>query len=268
MDNNNKKSVFERLDSIEHTQSVTQTQNEEILELLKNISEAPVKQTETMSQQQQISERQLLINFIKLSKKEYVWFGPQEDFDKSKAILNILCILLIVVGIISTILTNIAFKIYSTFTALENIWLIFVCVMFFRSINAKKRMTDIDLKKCSITKFEQDGDGTWRDTTEEKKKFKWFRRISYIAVIANIIFVWSESKGGIAIAVTFFEVAFLGLTVAFNYAWFNFFCMYGNFILFTGRNASNTQSVTLIFDVFGEKIAPYEEYKEKFGDNI
>ena len=44
--------------------------------------------------------------------------------------------------------------------------------------------------------------------------------------------------------------------------------MYGNFILFTGRNASNTENVTLIFDVMGKKLAPYEEYKEKMKDYI
>lgn len=34
---NNNKSVYERLDSIEATQSATQAQNKEIIELLKNL---------------------------------------------------------------------------------------------------------------------------------------------------------------------------------------------------------------------------------------
>lgn len=140
--------------------------------------------------------------------------------------------------------------------------------MFSYSLNAKKRILDTDLKDHSNTVFVQDNNGTWRDTNKEKKRFRWFRRISYIAVVCNIIVLWVQSKGATAITATLFELAFAGITIGIFFAYINLFCMYGNLILFTGRNASNTETVTLIFDVIGKKLAPYEEYKEKMKDYI
>ena len=140
--------------------------------------------------------------------------------------------------------------------------------MLSHSVNAKKKMLDSDLRDHSNTVFVQDADGTWRDTNKEKKRFRWFRRISYVAVICNIIVIWVQSKGAIAITATIFELAFAGITVGLFFAYINLFCMYGNFILFTGRNASDAQTITLIFDVIGKKLSPYEEYKEKMKDYI
>ena len=140
--------------------------------------------------------------------------------------------------------------------------------MFSHSVHAKKRMLDSDLRDHSNTVFVQDADGTWRDTNKEKKRFRWFRRISYIAVICNIIVIWDQSIGAIAIMATIFELAFAGITLGLSFAYVNLFCMYGALILFTGRNASNTKTVTLIFDVMGQKLAPYEEYKEKIKEYI
>ena len=211
---------------------------------------------------------QILKNFLKSSRKEHLWFGTTNDFNKYKKIIYILCIALIVVGIISTILTSIALNMYSTFTLFENIWLIFVCIMFSYAVKAKKRMTDTDLMEHSNSVFIQDTDGTWRDTNKEKKKYRWFRRISYIAIVGNIICLWSESETAIAISATMFELAFAGLSIGLVFAYINLYCMYGSFILFTGRNASNTENVTLIFDVFDNKLAPYKEYKEKLKEYI
>lgn len=265
---NKPQNIFDRLDSIEASQSATQAQNEQILDLLNKLSSQSVKQNVKVKPQVQVSNQELLKEFVRKSKKEHVWFGEINEFNKSKMILNILCVALIIVGVLSTIFTSIAFKVYSTFTLFENIWLIFACVLFSYSVNAKKRMLDTDLRDHSNTIFIQDADGTWRNTNKEKKRFRWFRRISYIAVICNIIVIWDQSQGAIAITATIFELAFAGITVGLFFAYISLFCMYGNFILFTGRNASNTGNVTLIFDVIGGKLAPYEEYKAKMKDYI
>lgn len=279
---NKPQNVFDRLDSIETSQAVTQAQNEQIIDLLNKLSdqrpikqnvevkphgrEQHVKQNVEVKPQAQVSNQDLLRNFIRRSKKEYVWFGTINEFNKSKTIVNILCVALIIVGILSTILTSVAFNLYTTYTFFENIWLIFACIMFSHSVYAKKRMLDFELREHSNTVFLKDDYGIWRDTNKEKKRFKWFRRISYIAVVCNIICIWSQFKGVIAITVTIFELAFAGITICMSFAYINLFCMYDNFILLTGRNASNTETVTLIFDIMGNKLAPYEEYKEKMKD--
>lgn len=266
---NKPQNVFERLDSIEASQSATQAQNQQILDLLNKLSnQQQVHQNVQIGSQPQASNQDIIRNFVKSSKKEHIWFGPISEFNKSKLIVNVLCVALIIVGVLSTIFTSIAFKMYSTFSLFENIWLIFACILFSYSVNAKKRMLDTDLRDHSDTVFIQDADGTWRNTNKEKKRFRWFRRISYIAVVCNIIVIWIQSKGAIAIIATLFELAFAGITIGLFFAYANLFCMYGNLILFTGRNALNTETVTLIFDVIGKKLVPYEEYKEKMKDYL
>lgn len=268
---NKPQNIFERLDNIEASQSVTQTQNEQILDLLSKISsQQAVKQSVSATSQPQtkLSDQEEIINFIRKSKKRHVWFGPIEEFKRSKKIANVLFVTLIIVGVLSTILTSSASEIYTTFSVFENIWLIFACILFSYSVNAKKKMLDTDLKKHSDTVFVQDADGTWRDTNKEKKRFRWSRRISYIAVVLNIIAILAEYKGAISITAIIFELAFAGITIGLNYAYTNLFCMYGNFILYTGKNASNTKTVTLIFDVIGNKLAPYSEYKKNMKEYL
>lgn len=73
----NERSVYERLDSIEATQSATQAQNEEIIGLLKNLNnQQPVQQIVERNPKQQISDQQLLRDFFKTAKKEHIWWGP------------------------------------------------------------------------------------------------------------------------------------------------------------------------------------------------
>lgn len=265
----NERSVYERLDSIEEIQSETKEQNEEMIELLRNLkNQNTINQNVNDFHQDRISQQQILKSFVKSSKKEHVWFGTPNEFNNSKRIVNVICVFLIAAGVLSTILTSIALKLYSTFSLFENIWLIFACIMFLHSIHSKKRMQDIDLKGHSTYIFMQDEDGTWRDTNKEKKRYKWFRRISYISVVANIIVIWTESSGSIAVSATVLELAFLGLSIGLYFAYTNLFCMYGSFILFTGSNLSNTETVTLVFDVISKKLAPYSEYKEKMKDYL
>ena len=260
---NDERSVNERLDSIETSQSLTNAQNEEIIGLLNKINEKITpKQEMNVAPKQQENEKQLLQKFAQSSKKEHVWFGPIDEFNKSKTIVRIICICLIVVAIISTILTSLAIRFYTTFTLFENIWLIFICIIFAYSIYAKKRMIDVDLKDHSCYAFIQDEDGTWRDTNKEKKRFKVFRIISYISVVGNIIVVWVYTRGIIAILATIFELAFAGLSVGLYFAYVNLFCMYGNFILYTGKIGNMAQEITLLFDVFGNKTATIEEVPE------
>jgi hypothetical protein len=52
------------------------------------------------------------------------------------------------------------------------------------------------------------------------------------------------------------------------FAYIDLFCMYNSFILYTGKNYSNGNYITLIFDVYGKKLATYEEYKEKMKDYL
>lgn len=87
-------------------------------------------------------------------------------------------------------------------------------------------------------------------------------------MIGNIIVIWFFSQGAIAITATILELAFAGLSIGLRIAYADLFGMYGLFILYTGKNASNTKNITLVFNVAENTFAPYEDYKEKFKDRI
>lgn len=44
--------------------------------------------------------------------------------------------------------------------------------------------------------------------------------------------------------------------------------MYDNFILFTGKNLTNTANITLLFDVKRKKLIPYNECKENIKEYL
>lgn len=73
---NKPQNVFDRLDSIEASQSVTQAQNEQILDLLNKLSSQSVKQNAEVRPQPQISNQELLREFVKNQKRAcLVWLN-------------------------------------------------------------------------------------------------------------------------------------------------------------------------------------------------
>ena len=105
------KTVFERLDEIDAKldKAISGKSQSETIQLPRENPQATLKR------------------FISRAKKEYMWLGSREDFEKEKRTTFLFVWVLIGVGLLATIFTSIAFKLYSTFTLFENIWLIQVC---------------------------------------------------------------------------------------------------------------------------------------------
>ena len=214
------------------------------------------------------TDRELFSKFIRLSKKEYIWFGSKNDFIKSKIIYLTFFVLFFIVGIISTILTSMVFKMYSTFTLFENIWLIIIFAFSMKVIGLSKRLTDIDLANRSSTIYRKDSDGILRDTFKVKKRFKIFRIISIISVIGNVVVIFSESTSTLAINAAIFEFLFGIITIILFFIENNLFCMYGNIIVISERNPKNNNPLVLVFDVFRKKLISFDECKKIYGDYI
>ena len=182
---------------------------------------------------------------------------------------NIAFFLFVLFALVSSVLTSFASNFYTTYTFIENIWLITGFVMFFKALFMSKRILDIDLKASSTSRFEMDADGTWIDTQKERIPFRWIRRISYIAVILNIIFIFVNFKGTISVFAAIFEVLTLVFTIIFLFKHIELFSMYGNFIIYSGKKTHpDDKPVVLIYDIMGRKLAPFEEYKAKLKDHL
>lgn len=262
----NDRSIFDRLDSIEKQGSINEAQNSEILSLLKDI-DAKRNNPEQDVTKKPISEQERLATlktFVKNSRKEFVWIGSYKEFSKSKGLLAIVCVGLIIMGILSSVVTTMSLGFYSTFTLFENLWLICECFILSYCLRAKKRMGDFDLSTHSCYKFIQDEDWTWVDTSKEKKRYRWFRRISYVAAIANLIVIWGTSSGTLAILATIAELAYIGLTVGAFFAYINLLSGYGTIVIFTGKQVYGDQIVSIVFDKLKKVLIPYEEFEEKY----
>ena len=202
---------------------------------------------------------QILRNFISKAEKKYNWFGTKEDFKKSKIILIAVQLSLILAGVISTIFTSVSVGMYSTFTLFENIVLVEVAILLSYTLKAQKCYPDKLLAKTTSDIFVLDGDGIWRDSHKEKKIFKWARRISYVAVICNIICIWAMGSGAVRIAATVFELVFLGLTIASVFVRINLYCMYTTIFIHGCHNSG-----TLVYDGAQKRFFTYEEYEKRF----
>ena len=264
---NDSRSVFDRLDSQDRK---LDSVDEKIDELIKAFNESKNQERKTSDSnaktQKAVDNKTRMFLFMRGAKKEYLWFGPDHDFSKSKRLLCLNMVLLIFAALFSTVFTSVAIGFYSTFTLFENIWLAFCIAMTVYSFNFKKRMLDTDLKSHSCENFKQDRDGTWR-IYSYKKSFLWFRRLSDIACVANIIMMWCLNKGPMSIVATILEILLLGLTICTIFSYSNLFSMYGNFILYTNKNEAN-KTITLVWDNMGRKLMTYDDFNKKFGKTL
>ena len=150
------KTVFERLDEID-------------VKLDKVVSGASQREGMQIPRE---NPQITLKRFIGRAKKEYMWFGTQSRFEHEKQTAFRLVWLLVGVGLLATIFSTIAFKLYSTFTLFENIWLIMMLCTIKYIHKAQYHYDCFDFSENSFFRFELDADGVLR-CGALKKKYKW-----------------------------------------------------------------------------------------------
>ena len=272
MENKPPKKVFEQLEDITkqnqytHQQNqFTQAQNAEIIKLLKEIKEQGYESDEDDEPEDVLSDKELLNEIIKDSNKQYMFFGTNDNLQERKKLSITLCIVLVVIGIISTIFTSIAFKVYSTFSLFENLWMIFAIIMTVNLNKLKPVVSDIEMKDISYFDYILDKDKTWINSYVELKRYKVFRIISYIAVACNMVVVWINGASGFAAAATFFELLFVGATALVLVGRSRLQHKYGNIVVFNCTNPYTDEEFKLVGDFMDRKLYLYEDYMSKFG---
>lgn len=207
-----------------------------------------------------LSDKDILHRFLTTSKKSLRWFGTTSEFRKSKNLATFSHILLLAIGLFSTILTSISCGIYSTFTLFENVWLIFGTLYLTYALKSKHVYESGTLARNNSYKYTQDKFGLWTPG-KEKAVFKVFRWIAAISTVANIVFIWTNATNTSWIA-TIFEVLMLG-TIIFSFVMnVALFSQY-SIIYFEGKNISDNKPVTLVWDQMLKKFVALEDYKKK-----
>lgn len=205
-------------------------------------------------------EKEAMHWFFRTSKKSWRWFGNQFELNKSKSLAIFSHVLLLVLGLLTTIVTSISTKTYSTFTLFENIWLIFGILLLVYAVKAKLTYESGDLAKNTNYKYEQDQFGLW-NPGKEKAVFKVFRWLGIIAVIGNIIYIWNQFSN-ISWLATILEVLFLGSIIFSFFMNVSLFAQY-TIIYLEGKNMSGTEYVKLVWDPMIKQFLVEEEYKKK-----
>ena len=203
--------------------------------------------------------------YLRLSKKEYLWSGPYNYFKKSKYLLCIFSLVSILLGIVSTIFTTTSFGLYSTFSLFENIEIIFVLVILVNAIKTEKRCSDKKLCDLSIDKFTLDPCDVMLTSWKEKKKYKIFRILSYIAIILNILMIWcgpSEATTILKVFAMIFEILY-GVSIFFVFKFsVDHYCMY-SIICFNGKNESGFD-VVIYLTLMDKKFYSENDFQNKF----
>lgn len=208
-----------------------------------------------------VNKQRVIKDFLLKSSKNYRWFGNEKDFykDKTKSVSFLVCV--IAIGLISTILTSASLGIYSTFTLFENIMLFATCWQLGYVCKLQLTIPDIELALHSTEVFTLNSDNLMVSTNKEKRRYKIFRILCYIAIVCNIISIWTFQNSSKSVIATIFEIIFLGVIIAARWFYCNLTCMY-NFVYFSGKTYDG-QRITLVWNGQQELITK-EEFDKKY----
>ena len=260
------KTLFEKLDDISAGQS----------EVLKEISGVKTqigstddrvaeleKEIYSLKNQQsynQLSDRDILRQFLKQSRKSWRWFGNRKQFKNHKYLTIASLILFLVLGLISTIVTSICFGYYSAFTLFENIWLVFGIIYLVHAFKAKQLYEVHALaENCSI-KYVEDELGMMFPR-KERPIFRVFKWLAVIAIVVNIILIFALGHK-VQIAAFIIELLFLGAILLSTFINFSFFAKY-SIIYVHGQNLVTKEKVVVVLPPGAKDLMLEEELKMK-----
>ena len=208
----------------------------------------------------QNSEEEVMHWFFKSSKKSWRWMGNQKEFSRARFLSVVSQLTLLSLGLISSVVTSISAKLYTTFTFFENIWLIFGIMLLAYALKAKLKYHSATLAKNNNYRYKQDQYGLW-NPGKEKLIFRIFRWLGILSVVANIIYIWMNASS-ISWLATIFEVLFLGAIVFSFFMNVSLFAQY-SIIYLEGMNMQGTEKITLVWDPVIKQLITEEEYKNK-----
>ena len=271
------RSLFDRLDDIAATQadildevvgikSQTSSTDNRISELeaeINRLKNNPQQKPQPVNKPQQISTSNELTPFqlfLKRARKSWRWFGSRSEFKRQKNLAIISLIILLVVGLITTIVSSICFKMYSTFTFFENVWMVFAIISLVYAIRAQYKYEVHALASNSPEKYRRDKLDMMLPV-KQKAVFVVFRWLAIISVVCNVICIWTLGKDTKAFA-TIMEVLMLGAIIFALLMNSNLFAQY-SIIYIDGHNLETNEKVVLVLLPGAKELMLESEAKEK-----
>lgn len=241
--------------------SDTDSRIAEIEKELQALKAKPVAQNTQVRTAPKMSDKEILQTFLKQAKKSLMWFGNNADFMRWKTLAIVSSLLLLVIGLITTIVSSVCVRIYSPFTFFENVWMVFGIIYLVYATKSQKIYEVNALAANSFLSNEKDNAGMIF-FNKEKAIFRVFRWLAIISVIGNIIAIWAGmGKSNQALA-TIMEVLFLGAIIFAFFMNLNLFAQY-SIIYVEGHNLTTKERVVLVLSPGAKGLMPLEEFKQK-----
>ena len=228
---------------------------------ISKLKNQPTTQPKPVNVAPKRSDQEILQTFIKQSKKSWRWFGTKDEFAKWKTFAIISLLILLIVGLVTSVISATCFKIYGTFTFFENIWMVFAVIYLVYASKAQFTYEVNALAANSSRKYETDKLGM-KFPGKEKTVFRVFKWLAIISVPCNIICIWTGMGKNNQVLATIMEILFL-VTVIFAYFInLNLFAQY-SIIWVDGHNLSTKERVVLVLPPGAKELMLEEEFKKK-----
>lgn len=210
--------------------------------------------------QQNVNQQNVRM-FFKNALKFYKYAGSKKEFKKSKNFVLISFVIFFFLALLTTVVTSISAKIYTTFTLLENVAFIIFSIFGIRTIGSGNEIQDKQFSKVSISKFSLNKDNLFYPYNKNKSSIKTANILIILGVIFNIIYCWIE-RSNISLLTTILEVLFCVSGIVLYFALENFSSSY-LLVMYKGKN-TNGKDVVIIQDAMLKQYFTLEEHKEKF----
>lgn len=236
------------------------TELEKEIQNLKRQSAQP-KTVAPNATQPKPTQNDILQTFLKQSKKSWRWFGTKSEFSKWKTLAIISLLISLIVGLATSIISTICFKMYSTFTFFENVWMVFGIIYLVYACKAQLIYEVNALASNSSYKYETDKLGM-KFPRKEKMIFRIFKWLAIISAPCNIICIWAGLGKSNQILATVMEIAFLGAIIFAFFMNLNLYAQY-SIIWVEGHNLTTKEKVVLVLPPGAKQLMPEEEFKKK-----
>ena len=236
------------------------TELEKEIQNLKRQSTQP-KTVAPNATQPKPTQNDIFQTFLKQSKKSWRWFGTRSEFSKWKTLAIISLLILLIVGLATSIISTICFKMYSTFTFFENVWMVFGIIYLVYACKAKLTYEVNALASNSSYKYETDKLGM-KFPRKEKIVFRIFKWLAIISVPCNIICIWADLGKSNQILAIVMEIAVLGAIIFAFFMNLNLYAQY-SIIWVEGHNLTTKEKVVLVLPPGAKQLMPEEEFKKK-----
>lgn len=257
--------LFKSVGDISKTQEEIKIKIDDIEERFSEFEKETEKSKRAISSSHTSSPKVVenVAQFSARAEQKHIWGFTYESYKKSKITVISFLILNMIIQVLATAMSTKAIGIYSTFTFLENLWVIFQITMLKQMIKARRRYSSIELAFETPYKESRNQFGILA-FDDPKMKYIAFMVICCIGCGLNILYFWIEDIQLVyAIIATIIELAMAATTIASYWLVTGFFSEY-YFAELTGYSIDGKETITYIYNGIYGTVLPLEEFKEQY----